>query len=107
MRWSELDLDEGVLSLPAARTKNARRASVLPITPLMQGVISKQEPARVGADHLFGKRGFSTWSHCKGRLDEQARRLGGEVDAARRCRRSAASGFGESRRAAARRRGRA
>ena len=70
LAWSsELDLDEGVLSLPGTRTKN-RAPLVLPITPLMLSVL-EQVPVRVGFDHLFGKRGFTKWGLHKKRLDEK------------------------------------
>jgi integrase len=91
LQWSELNLDEGVLSLPGQRTKNGV-AHVLPITPLMLSVI-EQVPVRDGIDHLFGKGGFTKWGRDKRLLDDK---LDGSVAkwTLHDLRRSAASGLG-------------
>jgi integrase len=76
MRWSELDLDRRIWSLPPERTKNAR-AHTLPLTPLAIEII-QSTPRRVDRDHLFGTRstgGLAHW-HAKADLDQ---RLGATV----------------------------
>jgi integrase len=77
MRWSELDLDKGLWSLPKERAKN-KRALLLPLPPLALSII-KSVPERVGRDQLFGERaesGFTHWSEAKQELDV---RLAGKV----------------------------
>jgi integrase len=88
MMWSELDLDAGVWTLPATRTKS-KRQHVLPITPLMASILDKI-PRRVGCDFVFGRTGFSSWSIAKPVLDE---RLGLAHWTIHDLRRSAASGM--------------
>ena len=69
MRWSELDLDRALWSLPKERTKNGLRHDV-PLSDaaliILHGV--QRRPSR---DLLFGegKGGFSGWSQAKDRLD--------------------------------------
>ena len=73
MRWSELDLDRGLWSIPAARTKN-KRPHVLPLMAMALEIIASV-PRRLTRDHLFGTSsivGLRHW-HAKGDLD---RRLG-------------------------------
>ncbi len=77
MRWSELDLDNGLWSLPKERAKN-KRALLLPLPPLALSII-KSVPERVGRDQLFGERaasGFTHWGEAKHELDV---RLAGKV----------------------------
>jgi integrase len=79
MRWGELDLERGVWTIPASRTKTGRQ-HLLPLPPLALDII-ESVPHRVDRDHLFGARsshGFSDWGHAKGDLD---RRLGAAVGA--------------------------
>jgi integrase len=76
MRWSELDLERRIWSLPPERTKNAH-AHTLPLTPLAIEII-QNTPRRVDRDHLFGTRstgGLAHW-HEKADLDQ---RLGATV----------------------------
>lgn len=77
MRWSELDLTNGTLSLPKERVKN-KRQHVVPLTELALSII-EQVPSRLGRDQLFGERGrggFSSWDDGKRDLDA---RLAGRV----------------------------
>ncbi|WP_035486068.1 tyrosine-type recombinase/integrase [Geminicoccus roseus] len=71
MRWSELDLDAGLWSLPAARTKNGRSHDV----PLCDAAIKILERVehRPKRDLVFGTGSgpFSGWSRCKERLDRR------------------------------------
>jgi integrase len=79
MRWSELDLDKGLWSLPKERAKNGR-ALTLPLPAPALDII-KTVPDRVGRDHLFGQRaesGYTHWGLSKSGLDK---RLAGKVAA--------------------------
>jgi len=62
MCWSEIDMDTGTWTLPAARSKN-RRAHTLPL-PRMAIDIIAAVPRMVERDQLFGERaelGFTRW----------------------------------------------
>jgi integrase len=77
LRWSEIDLETGVLTLPATRVKN-KHEHKLPLLPMALSIIGAV-PERVGRDHLFGDRsdvGFTHWSARKADLDG---RLGDKV----------------------------
>jgi integrase len=76
MKWSEIDLDRGVWSLPAERSKNGRR-HVLPL-PQAATEIIRAVPRRADREYLFGERaeGFTLWSPEKRCLDD---RLGDHV----------------------------
>jgi integrase len=62
LRWSEIDLDAGTISLPPERCKNGR-AHKLTLPPMAMEII-RSVPQRVGRDHLFGDRanGFTSWA---------------------------------------------
>jgi integrase len=70
MRWSELDLDAGMWTLPAGRSKNHRaHAIALPAAAIE---LIKSVP-RSSRDHLFGDRagrGFTSWSRGRQDLDQ-------------------------------------
>jgi integrase len=68
--FTELDLEHGTWTIPAARTKNGRQHT-LPLSGLAQGII-ESVPQQIGRDHLFGARaprGFSAWASAKDDLD--------------------------------------
>jgi integrase len=73
LRWSEVDLDRGVIALPTSRTKN-RRSHLIPVTSTAHAILEAR-PRRDGRDLIFGRGegGFSGWSHRKRDLDEQLR----------------------------------
>jgi integrase len=75
LRWSEIDLDNGTLTIPGSRTKN-KREHVLPITPAMREII-ESIPRRVDRDFLFGERaeGFTGWNAMHRRGVEREWRL--------------------------------
>jgi integrase len=76
LRWSEIDFDGGVISLPAERTKNAR-AHEIPIAPTLRTLLQAQ-PKIDGRDLVFGKPAggpFSGLSRCKERLDTRIAEL--------------------------------
>jgi integrase len=66
MRWSELDLDTGIWTLPAERAKNGRAHTVTLPAPALE--IVKSVPHT--ADHLFGIRGFNNWARGKTAIDQ-------------------------------------
>ena len=65
MQWSEIDLDRELWSLPGNRTKNGQPHS-LPL-PRQAWEILRAQP-RAG-QHVFGRRGFTSWDRRKARLD--------------------------------------
>lgn len=76
LRWSEIDFDHGLISLPADRTKNARPHEI-PISPTVRSLLQEQ-PKIEGRDLIFGKPGggpFSGLSRCKERLDARIAEL--------------------------------
>ena len=70
MRWSELDLDRGVWTIPRERSKNDRPHEVPLSAPALAILRSRQRDD--GRDLVFGRRGggFSGWSRSRGRLHE-------------------------------------
>ena len=61
LRWSEVDFDTGVMTLPPERTKN-RRTLLLPL-PAPAIDILCAVPRRDGHAHVFGSReGYTSWS---------------------------------------------
>ena len=66
LRWSEIG-EDGIWTLPAARSKNRDRHTV----PLVQEALALL-PARRTQDHLFGARGFYNWTKAKRSLDARA-----------------------------------
>jgi integrase len=74
MAWSEIDLERGVWTLPAQRSKNGK-AHALPLVSMALAIIHSV-PKRVSRDQLFGARsksGFTAWDKCKQELDERCR----------------------------------
>jgi integrase len=77
LRWSEIDSDKGLLSLPGERVKNGH-AHTLPLTPLALAIIGSVHQ-RIDRSFLFADRsnvGFTDWSGAKRDLDA---RLGTKV----------------------------
>jgi integrase len=69
LRWSEIDLVRGVITLPAARVKNGRTHTI-PMTATVRAIIEAR-PRHEGRDPVFGlgEGGFSGFSKRKERLD--------------------------------------
>lgn len=65
LRWSEIDLNAGTLTLPPNRCKNGR-THTLPLPPLALQIIDKVDK-HPGRDLLFGKwaGGFTSWAKQK------------------------------------------
>jgi integrase len=73
LRWSEVDMASGELTIAAARSKNGR-AHTLPLPAMALDIITSV-PHLVGRDQLFGDRspaGFSDWARAKARLDTRS-----------------------------------
>jgi integrase len=69
LRWSEVDLENAVITLPGARTKNGRK-HLVPLSKQALAIL-KSRPRVGDRDFVFGRssNGFSGWSKCKERLD--------------------------------------
>jgi integrase len=69
LKWEEIDLKTGVLTVPGERTKN-HRALVLTL-PTVALDILRSSPRRAGRSYVFGTRGgaFAAWSYSKMALD--------------------------------------
>jgi integrase len=61
--WSEVNFDNGVMTVPGERTKNHRTLELT--LPAVVIEILQSVPRRDGRDYVFGKRGsaFSAWSY--------------------------------------------
>ena len=71
LEWSEVDLDNAMISLPGQRTKNSRPLDI-PLTPVALVILEAQP--RPDRTFVFGRRqgGFSGWSKSKMELDQRA-----------------------------------
>jgi integrase len=65
LRWSEVDLARGVISLPGERTKNGKPHE-LPMSAPVRAILEAQP--RFG-EYVFGRQGIKDWSHPKSGLD--------------------------------------
>jgi integrase len=65
LKWSEVDLKAGTITIPAGRSKN-HREHVLTLPSVALDLL-RSIPRRDGRDHVFGARGdgFVTWTHGK------------------------------------------
>jgi integrase len=99
LRWSEVDFDRDLISLPAERTKN-RRPHDIPTASKARELLLAQ-PRTEGRDLIFGKGAgpFSCFSKFKAALDKSITRLNGGKALApwvlHDLRRSAATGMAE------------
>jgi integrase len=64
LKWSEIDLDTGVLTIPGERTKNHKAHSLN--LPAVAVDLLRSAPERAGREFVFGERGgsFSAWSYA-------------------------------------------
>ena len=76
LRWSEVDLDKALITVPAERMKN-HHEFVVPLSPAALAIL-KTHPRREGRDYVFGRGGrgaegaFSGWSKAKAALDKRS-----------------------------------
>ena len=77
LRWSEIDLDEALITLPAERTKNKRSH----IVPLSDPALALLPPVRDGRDLVFGEGegAFSGFSKAKSQIDERINAARGDA----------------------------
>jgi integrase len=75
LRWSEIDLDQAIITLGPERTK-IRKEHTIPLSKPALAILRAQprrtDPDGTPRDHLFGKgidRGFQDWSGSKADLD--------------------------------------
>ena len=68
LKWSEIDLDTGVMTIPGTRTKNHRTLELT--LPEIAIDILRAQPRR-REDYVFGMRGgaFSAWSYSTVKLN--------------------------------------
>ena len=85
MRWSELDLEKRLWTLPGVRTKNARAHDVA-LTPQVVELIEGCRPRSVGqvVASLSAERPFQGWSKAKAALDQKAQVSGWRLHDLRR-----------------------
>jgi integrase len=98
LKWSELDLDRGLLSIPGERTKNHHALQLT--LPAKAVSILRDAPEREGRDYLFGERGgaYSAWSYSSLTLNSRIAEAQGAPAAAWRLhdlRRTAATRMAE------------
>jgi integrase len=63
LRWSEIDLGTGIMTIPGSRTKNHKPLE-LTLPPIALDIL-QSVPRRNGSDHVFGRYGggFVGWSY--------------------------------------------
>jgi integrase len=69
LRWSEIDMKRGTITLPPERVKNNRQ-HIIPMSEPVRSLIKAMRKTP-GRDFVFGygDGGFSGWSRCKERLN--------------------------------------
>jgi integrase len=68
LRWDEINLDTGVITIPGERTKNHAELRLTLPAP----VLALLPPRQDGGDFVFGAgRGFTGWSFCRLSLDNR------------------------------------
>jgi integrase len=69
LRWSEIDFDGDMISLPGERTKNGRHHEI-PMSAAVRHILWAR-PQSDARDFVFGRGvGFHGWGRCKERLDK-------------------------------------
>jgi integrase len=71
LRWSEIDFEQALITLPPRRAKGGRTHEIPLSDPVL--AILKTQPQREGRDFVFGsgQGGFSGWSKGKAELDQR------------------------------------
>jgi integrase len=78
LRWSEIDLEQGLITLPPERTKNKRPHEIVlsaPARAILKARPRLTWPDGKSCDLVFGRgpRGFADWVGSKADLDERIR----------------------------------
>ena len=78
LRWSEIDLETRLLTLPASRVKNHRQHELALPEPAL--AILRAQPRQDGREFVFGRRGvgFTGWSFLKMALDKRLAEAAGK-----------------------------
>ena len=73
VRWSEVDLEKALISLPGERTKNSRAFDV-PLAPAALSILEAQ-PRKPDRDFVFGRGrgGYRGWARSKATLDSRVK----------------------------------
>jgi integrase len=72
LKWSEIDLNTGTITIPGSRTKNKQEHIVPLSAPAMEILAPLVAARREGREHVFGRTmgaGFSGWSSAKAEFD--------------------------------------
>jgi integrase len=71
LKWAELDLDRGIMSISGGRTKN-HRGLTLALPPVAVDLL-QSVPRRNGCDNVFGSGadGFTSWSYGTDTLNDR------------------------------------
>jgi integrase len=71
LKWSEIDFDKRIITIPASRMKNHREH----IVPMSDAVVAILKARKQRHEFVFGRsgRGYSGWSSAKLRVDAVAR----------------------------------
>jgi len=87
------EIGDGVITLPASRTKNKRKHAV-PLSPTAQAILAGRSQA---GDFVFGARAFVCWSRGKRLLEEALAKAGAKIEpwTLHDLRRSVATGMAE------------
>jgi integrase len=75
LRWAEIDLDQGVWTLPGERAKNGR-VHTIPLAPAVVEILRKL-PHFQGSPFVFGLKAPAGWGKAKARLDARVTRKNG------------------------------
>jgi integrase len=79
LRWSEIDLDKALISLPPERTKN-KRGHIIPLSTAALDTLTAQ--VRSESELVFGtsgRAGFQNWTISKRRLDAKIAASGAAI----------------------------
>ena len=71
LKWSEVDLNARLITIPGSRTKN-KQEHIIPLSEEASKLLAGVAP-REGYEHVFGRTmaaGFGGWSSAKSELDE-------------------------------------
>jgi integrase len=72
LRWSEVDLDRALITLPAERAKNGKQHEI-PLAAAALAILQKRKASTGTREYVFGRGadGYRGWSHAKDLLDQR------------------------------------